>query len=297
MDIQATAGGLKSDLSASPIRETVLEAQPDWRPFAIEEFRQYRDVFYHMVLRAIRVRYAQSALGIGWAVIQPLAMMLIFTLIFGRALGITVPDNQPYALFALCGLIPWTYFSNVFREGSTSLVSLAEVMNKVYFPRMAGPISIVTARLIDLTIGYCLLVVAFLFNGFLPTPWVILAIPAITVLMIAASLGISLLLSALAIQYRDIAYSMTFIVQFVMWATPVVYPAVRIIDKLPGVTLYIYGLNPMVAVISTLRASVFGGAFEYHWPLIIEAIIVTILLLIGGGIFFRRSERLFADVG
>jgi lipopolysaccharide transport system permease protein len=176
-----------------------------------------------LVWREIKVRYAQSAIGIGWAVIQPVFSMLIFTIVFGKLAGIS-SDGAPYALFSLAALVPWTYFSNALVDGANCLVGNANMLSKVYFPRMLMPLAAVAAKLVDFTIAMTLLAGLMLWYGQAPT-WGVLMLPLLILLMILTAAGLGMWLTALAVQYRDVKHAMNFVVQLLMYAAPVVYPA------------------------------------------------------------------------
>lgn len=268
---------------------TVIEARSGWRLVDWKELRDYRDLFTFLVWRSIKIRYAQSALGIGWAVIQPLVSTLIFTVIFGNLAEI---DSQglPYALFSLAGLVPWTFFSNALTEGTNSLVSNANMISKVYFPRVILPVSAVLARLVDFAISLVLLFALMAWYGVAPTLGVVL-LPLFVLLMIVTASGVGLWLTALAIQYRDIKHAMNFVVQILMYAAPVVYPVALIPEKYR----LFYAINPLVGVIEGFRAVLLGtGPVPWTWLGI--GILSAAAISLSGMVYFRAKERLFADV-
>ena len=225
----------------------------------------------------------------GWAVIQPVATTVVFTVIFGRLAKID-SDGLPYALFAFCGMVPWTFFANALNEGVTSLVKNTEMISKVYFPRLVLPLSAIAAKLVDLTIASVLLAGMMAAYGVVPGPGVVV-LPLLFAIMLLSGVGLSLWLGALAVQYRDVAYGLNFAVQILMYLTPVVYPASLIPDKFR----WIYGLNPMAGVIEGLRSALLGSP-AMPWDLIAVGSATAAALAVTGMLYFRRMERLFADV-
>ena len=269
--------------------ELIIEPTRTWRFVNWKELVRYRDLLRFLTWRGIKGRYAQSALGIGWAIVQPLASALVFTVVFGRLAGIS-SDGSPYLLFAFCGLIPWTYFSGALTDSATSLTTNAHMLSKVYFPRLIFPLSAIIAKLVDLLVASVVLVLVLICFRVLPG-LSILMLPVLMILMIATALGMGLWLSALAVQYRDVAYGLNFAVQLMMYLSPVVYPS----SCVPADYRWVFGLNPMVGVIEGFRAAILGQP-AMPWDLLIPGSCVAVGLLITGVFFFRRMERLFADV-
>lgn len=256
----------------------------DWR-----ELIAYRDLFRFLIWRQIKVRYAQSAIGIGWAIIQPLFSMIIFTLIFGNLAKVD-SDGAPYALFSLAALIPWTYFSNAITDGVASLVGEANMLRKVYFPRLLLPLSAVAAKLVDFFIAAIMM--AILMVGFQRPPSVqIVFLPIAIAIMIITASGISVWLTALAVQYRDVKHGMNFLVQLLMYASPVVYSNTII----PNEYRLAYALNPLVGVIEIFRASILGTG-NIPWDITLVGASSSAVLLGSGLLFFNSKEKLFADV-
>jgi homopolymeric O-antigen transport system permease protein len=255
----------------------------------LAELWRYRELFYFFVWRDVKVRYAQSVLGVGWAIIQPLVPMVLFTVVFGRVARIS-SDGVPYAMFCYVGLVPWTYFSNALADASASLVKEVNLLIKIYFPRLIIPLTAVLGRMIDLAISLLLLFVLMVWYQILPTPWLMLTPVFIVITMIAAS-GLGLWLSALAVQYRDVKHAVPFAIQFLMYAAPVVYPA----SLVPGRYRYLYGINPLVGVIEGFRACLFTSL-----PMPVDLIAVgavSALIMLGSGmLYFIRKEPVFADV-
>lgn len=267
----------------------VIEKQKRFKLLDWKELVRYRDLLYFLVVRGVKAKYAQSILGIGWAVIQPLLTMLIFTVVFGRLAKIS-SDGIPYALFSFCALIPWTYFSGVLTEGSNSLIANTNMLSKVYFPRLVLPLSVLVAKLLDF--GITMLVMAGLLIIFRFTPsWQIVYLPLIFILLLATSFGPAVLLAGLSIQYRDIKYAQTFLVQVLMYAAPVVYP----LSLVPEKYRLVYAINPMVGVIEGFRTSVLGTG-PMPWDIIGVSALSAIILLFFGLYTFSRLERTFADV-
>ena len=269
--------------------EVVIEAESGWMPIDWRELREYRDLFRFLTLRSIKVRYAQSSLGIGWAVIQPLVSMVLFTVIFGRMVGVR-SDGAPYALFSFAALVPWTYFSNSLSEATSSLIKNANMLSKIYFPRLILPLSAVASKLVDFAIAMLMLAALMAYFGVLPGPGVVV-LPALVLLMVLASAGLGMWLTATAVQYRDVSYAMSFIVQVLMYVSPVVYPASLVPDRFRP----LYALNPMVGVIEGFRSALLGTN-PMPWGLIAVGTLSALALALTGTLYFRRMERYFADV-
>ncbi len=273
---------------------TVIEPRSGWRLVDWRELYHYRDLFRFLVWREVKVRYAQSAIGIGWAIIQPVFSMLIFTVVFGRLAGVE-SDGAPYALFSLAALVPWTYFSNALTDGTASLVSNANMLSKVYFPRLMLPLSSVAAKLVDFCIAMLILaglMVVYRAAGQIVLPtWGLLLLPALVALMMLSAAGLGLWLTALAIQYRDVKHAMTFVVQIMMYAAPVVYPA----SLIPERYQLLYAVNPMVGVIEGFRAALLGTR-AVPWDLLAVGTLSAAAIAVSGCLYFRRKERIFADV-
>lgn len=270
--------------------ELVIEPTPGWRAVDLGELVRHADMLRFMIWRDIRGRYAQSALGIGWAVVQPLATALIFTVVFGRVAGVS-SDGSPYALFVYCGLVPWTYFSAALTSAATSLTLNASMLSKIYFPRLILPLAAAVGKLVDLAIASVVLVGFLAWFGVVPSPVAVVAVPALLAMLVLAVLGLGLWLSSLAVQYRDVAYSLTFGIQLLMYVSPVVYSA----QKVPAAYRPLYGLNPVAGVVEGLRA-VLLGSHPFPWDLVGPGLATTLVLLVTGLFYFRRAERLFADV-
>lgn len=268
---------------------TVIESRKGWRDLGIREMAEYRDLFWFLVYRGIRSRYAQSALGIGWAVIQPLATTLVFTVIFGKMVKVA-SDGAPYALFSLVAMAPWTYFQNAITEGTQTLTTEKAMISKIYFPRLILPISRVLARLVDF--GVVMLIVAGMMLAYRQPPTMgVVYLPVLVLVLMATAAGTSMLLSAMSVQYRDVGYAMNFVVRLLMYAAPVVYPT----SLVPERFRLLYALNPMVGVIEGFRSALLG-TMPMPWDLILPGSVVSLVLLVVGAAYFRRKERVFADV-
>ena len=285
----SSVGASPTDQAESSKIVTVLEARKGIKLVNWSELVAYRDLFRFLIWRQIKVRYAQSAIGIGWAVIQPLFSMLIFTIVFGR-LAKVGSDGVPYALFSMAALLPWTYFSNAISDGVSSLVSEANMLSKIYFPRLLLPLSAVAAKLVDFGIASVMMGILMVIFGHLP-PWQIIFLPVAILLMVLTASGISVWLTALAVQYRDVKHAMGFLVQLGMYASPVVYP----VSLIPSQYRLAYALNPMVGVIETFRAALLGTQ-PMPWDLLAVGTASAAILLLTGLAFFNHKEKIFADV-
>lgn len=253
------------------------------------ELWEYRELLYFLTWRDLKVRYKQTALGAAWAVIQPLFMMLVFSLFFGRLAGVP-SDGVPYPVFTFCALLPWQLFAHALTESSNSLVGNQNLITKVYFPRLVVPMSAVLGGLVDFAIAFVILLGMLAFYGLVPG-WQIVALPAFVLLAVMTALAVGLWLSALNVQYRDVRYTINFLVQFWLFATPVAYPS----SIIPAQWRVVYGLNPMVGVVEGFRWSLLGKP-ESPSAVVLVSTIVVVTLLVGGLYYFRRMEQQFADV-
>lgn len=266
-----------------------IEASKGWVSLKLNELWRYRELLYFLAWREVRVRYKQTALGAAWAIIQPLFTMLVFSLFFGR-LAKMPSDGIPYPLFSLAALIPWTFFANGLTQSSNSLVTNANLISKVYFPRLAMPISAVASGAVDFGISFALLLGMMAFYRIMPSTH-ILFLPIFILLAFVSSLGIGLWLSALNVQYRDVRYTVPFLTQFWMFATPIAYPSSLLHE--PWRTLY--GLNPMVGVVEGFRWALLGTTLAPGAEVLMSSV-TAVLILVGGACYFRRMERTFADI-
>jgi len=269
--------------------KTIVEAEIGWQLIDWRELWRYRDLFFFLVWRDVKTRYAQSILGVGWAIIQPIFSMVVFTIVFGYLAGVS-SDGVPYAIFSYTALVPWTYFSTSLTSSSVSLVSASNMISKVYFPRLVIPMAPVLGKLIDFGIALLILFGMMLYFGFLPTIWSLM-LPLLVLLMMFTAAGMGMWITAMAIQYRDINYAMGFGVQLLMYAAPVVYPA----SSVPERFRLLYGLFPMAGVIEGFRSALLGTN-PMPWDLLAVGSGVAIFFFITGALYFRRMERIFADV-
>ncbi len=277
--------------AAAPfLRPTVIKADRRHAALKLAEVWQYRELFHFLVWRDVKVRYAQSVLGIGWAVIQPLVPMIIFTIVFGRVARIS-SDGVPYALFAYAGLVPWTYFSNALNDASASLVKEVNMLSKIYFPRVLIPLTSVLGRLIDLAVSFVMMAALMVWYRRAPSGSAILLVPALIVVATVAAAGLGMWLSALALQYRDVKYGAPFAIQFLMYAAPVVYPS----SLIPPAWRYLYAVNPLVGVIDGFRACLLGST-PVPWTLIYIGTASALVMLWSGAVYFIGKEPSFADV-
>jgi len=266
----------------------VIRPGKGWQLIDFRELWRYKDLVYFLTVRGIKAKYAQSVLGISWAIIQPLFTAIIFTIVFGRFARVDTGD-VPYLLFSFLALWPWNYFSATLTDSSLSLISNSQIITKVYFPRIALPLSAVFSKLLDFTIAFSVVVVLIIYFQLSPQ-WTILWLPVLVIQLLSASLGIGLILSAMAVQYRDVKHAITFLVQLLMFAAPVVYSTRTVPDHFK----FCYSLNPMVGVIEGFRAAVLGEDLPWAW--IWPGAFASVVILICGLLYFRRMERIFADV-
>lgn len=279
-----------------PPVQTIIEARTGWQFIDWKELRQYRDLFYFLVLRDLKVLYKQTVLGFAWAIIRPVFSMLIFTIVFG-GLASVPSDGMPYPLFSYTALLPWTYFATTMTNSTSSLITNANMLTKVYFPRIIIPLTPVLAGLVDFAIASAILAVLMAGYGVAP-PLNVIYLPLLLGMMVLTAAGIGLWFSALTIQYRDVKHAMQFMTQLLMYAAPVVWPASLLTEKFPewgGVIRYVYGLYPMAGVIEGFRASLLGTT-PMPWDLIGVGAASALLIALSGALYFRRTERVFADV-
>jgi lipopolysaccharide transport system permease protein len=255
----------------------------------LRELSAYRELIYFLTWRDIKVRYKQTAIGIAWAILQPLAMMIVFTLLFGK-LAKVPSEGVPYPLFAYTALIPWQLFSRTISESTNSLITDQRLITRVYFPRIIVPMATTLAAIVDFIIATGLLVVLMFIYGFTPGLEIVW-LPLFVLLMIVTALGVGFWLSALNVEYRDVMYTVPFINQFWFFLTPVVYPSSLVPEK----WRVLYGLNPMTGVVEGFRWTLLGVG-EGPSPMLLASTMVSVFLLISGIIWFRRREKTFVDV-
>jgi lipopolysaccharide transport system permease protein len=266
----------------------IIQASSGWKMVDFKEIWRYKDLLYFLTLRGIKARYSQSILGVSWAIIQPLFSTIVFTLVFG-GLAKVDSDGMPYFLFSYLALWPWNYFSGTLTESANSLIQNATMITKVYFPRMVLPLSAILSKLLDFLIAF--VVVIGLLIYFRVTPgWGLVILPLLILQLLMTSLGIGMFLSALAVKYRDVKHALSFIVQLLLYAAPVVYST----NAVPEEYVPYYILNPMVGVIEGFRAAFLDRPIPWDW--IWPGSILSVIFFVFGMMYFRRMERIFADV-
>jgi len=267
----------------------VIRPISGWVPLNLGDVWKYRELLYFLTWRDIKVRYKQTILGIAWAVIQPLFMMLIFTVIFGR-LAKVPSDGLPYPIFAFTALLPWQMFSRALTDASTSLVVNERLITKVYFPRLLVPASAVLASLVDFGIAFVLLLGMMVFYGIIPTV-ASATLPLFVLFALITALGVGFWLSALDAQYRDVRYTLPFLTQIWLFGTPVVYPS----SLVPEPWRLLYGLNPMAGVVEGFRWALLGKGMPPNAMLAVS-VIASLMIFVGGLYYFSRMENTLADV-
>jgi len=288
-----------SDISASrkpgpavPVNDLpVIHIEPSrgWVSLRLKELWEYKELLYFLVWRDIKVRYKQTLLGAGWAIIQPFFTMVVFSLFFGK-LAKMPSDGIPYPIFSFAALVPWSFFANGLTQASNSLVGSANLVTKVYFPRLAIPIATVLAGVVDFILAFIMLLGMMLYYGIFPGVNIVW-LPFLLSLVFTISLGVSLWFSALNVQFRDVRYVIPFLVQFWLFATPIAYPSSLMSE--PWKTLY--GINPMVGVVEGFRWALLGTKTA-PGPIVLVSSVVALLVLFSGALYFRRMEKGFADI-
>ena len=277
-------------------RQTLIEPKTGFQFVPWRELVEYRDLFYFLVTRDIKVIYKQTVLGFAWAIIRPVFTMVVFSVVFG-GLAEVPSDGVPYPIFSFAALLPWTYFSTALTKSSSSLVGNTGMFTKVYFPRLLIPLTPVIAGLIDLGIASLVLFLMMLWYGIVPGAG-LLVLPLLVALMMLTAAGAGMWLSALAIQYRDVNQAMPFLTQLLLYAAPVVWPVSLITETYPawGESIrLVYGLYPMAGVIEGFRAALLGTT-EMPWDLIAVGSLAAIVVAASGALYFNRMQRFFADV-
>jgi lipopolysaccharide transport system permease protein len=266
-----------------------IQRSRGWVSLRLRELWEYRELLYFLVWRDIKVRYKQTALGAAWAILQPVMTMLVFSVFFGR-LAKVPSDGVPYPVFVYVALLPWQLFAFALAESANSLVASQNLIKKVYFPRLVIPIASVLAGLVDFAISFVVLIGLMAYYRIHPTP-AVAALPLFILFAVAAALSVGLWLSALNVQYRDVRYIIPFLTQFWMFVTPVAYPSSLVPEKWRT----LFGLNPMAGVVEGFRWALLGKSTR-PGPLLWVSIAAVMILLVGGLIYFRRMESMFADV-
>jgi lipopolysaccharide transport system permease protein len=282
----STKGGSLAAMNAEKtiIRAGQIEKQY-WR-----DFWKYRELFYFLAWRDLLVRYKQTVVGVAWSLLRPLFSMVVLTIVFGKVAKVSF-GGVPDPLMVFIGLLPWSFFANALGESSNSLVGNANLISKIYFPRLIIPLSSVVIGLVDLVISGIMLALLMAYYRFAPS-WQVVFLPGFVVLAAAAAMGGGIWLSALTVKYRDFRVVVPFIVQFGFFLSPLGYP----LEKVPEKWRLLYSMNPMVGVIDGFRWAIVGGESRLYLPGLVLSILLVALLLWGGLWYFRKTERLFADV-
>lgn len=266
----------------------IIQPNRTWRALELRDLWAFRDLLYFLTWRDVKVRYKQTALGVAWAIIQPLFTMLIFTLFFGRLAGVP-SDNIPYPVFAYAGLLPWTFFANAITNSGNSLVGSANLITKVYFPRMIIPAAAIAAGLVDLAISFVVLIPLMIYYH-ISLNWGALMFPFVVFLTALLALGVGMWLSALNVKYRDVRFALPFLVQLWMFVSPVIYPT----SFLPVRFRWLLTLNPLTGIIEAYRSSLFGRPF--NWGALATSTAITLAVLAYSSYAFHRMEKNFADI-
>lgn len=250
----------------------------------------YRELFFFLTWRDILVRYKQTIIGILWSVIRPILTMVVFTVVFGKIANLPSEGEAPYALMVFAALLPWQMFANAVQESSNSLINNADLISKVYFPRMIMPVSAVMTAVVDFIIAFSIYLLLMLYYGY-PVSWQILFMPMFMVFALATAIGAGLFISALNVSYRDFRYIIPFIIQIGLFASPIGFSS----SAVPEGWRLLYSINPMVGVIDGFRWCLLGQEVAFYWPGFTLSVCVTCLLLLVGAKTFRSMERTFAD--
>jgi lipopolysaccharide transport system permease protein len=280
---------------ATPAAPLIIRPNHGWISLKLRDVFEYRELLYFLIWRDVKVRYKQTALGAAWAILQPLLTMVVFTIFFGHLAGVG-SDGVPYPLFSYAGLLPWTFFAQGVSQSSDSLVGSSNLIKKVYFPRLIIPSASVLAGIVDFVLAFVVLLGMMAWFGVWPTA-AVLTLPLFILLALATALGVGMWLSALNVQYRDVHYVVPFFVQLWLFVSPVIYPMSSVTAKMKqlGIPRWLYGLNPMAGVVEGFRWALLGTA-NSPGAIFLTSTIVAVFLLVSGALYFRRMERIFADV-
>lgn len=251
---------------------------------------RYRELFFFLAWRDIAVRYKQTVIGVAWAVVRPLLTMVVFTVVFGRLAGLPSEGDTPYAILVYAAMLPWQFFANALSESSNSLISNAQMITKVYFPRLAIPFAAVVVSFVDFLISFLILIGLMGWYQFWPT-WRLAALPLLILLAFGAAMGGGLWMASLNVKYRDFRYIVPFVVQFGLYLSPVGFSS----SVVPAEWRLLYSVNPMVGVIDGFRWAILGTG-TLHWPSFLLSLVIALALLASGLWYFRKTERSFADV-
>jgi len=289
MDSLQRARESKFEIENPNFAITIIRPSRGWISLNLRDLWEYRELLYFLTWRDVKVRYKQTVLGAAWAIIQPFFTMVVFSVFFGK-LAKMPSDDIPYPIFSYAALVPWTFFANGLSQSSTSLVASANLIKKVYFPRLVVPISSVISGAVDFVLAFVVLLGMMLYFGIVPT-WNMIWLPLLLLLALVTSLGVGLWLTAMNVQFRDVRYAVPFLVQAWMFATPIAYPS-SLLDE-PWRTLY--GINPMAGVVEGFRWALLGTETA-PGPIVLVSALVAVGLLVSGAFYFRRMEKTFADV-
>jgi len=267
---------------------TVIKPISGWQSLDFREIKEYRDLFYFLVWRDIKVLYAQTIMGFSWAIISPLIQIIVFTLIFGKLAKVPT-DGIPYFLFSTLAIIPWTYMSSAMDASSNSLVAQKALLGKIYLPRLIFPIIPILSKLVDFFISIVIVIAVLVFYDVSPT-WNLIYLPLFVLMMMAVPAAIGLFLSSMAIRYRDVKFALGFIVKLLIYSAPILYSA----QQIPDVYRFFYSLNPIVGVIEGFRACLLGT--EIPWLYIVPGMFTCVIGLVLGALYFKRMEKVFVDV-
>lgn len=274
----------------APVRtRNRIEPSYGWVPLRLDELWHFRELLYFFMWRDIKVRYKQTVMGALWAIVQPIFTMVIFSLFFGRLAGVP-SDDIPYPIFSFAALVPWTFFANAMTQASNSLVNNANMIKKVYFPRLMLPTATVLAGVVDFALAFLVLLVMMAFYGIAPTLNIVW-LPFFLLLAVVTALGVSLWLAAMSVQFRDVRYMLPFLTQAWLFVTPIAYPS----SMLPQPWRTLYGINPMAGVVDGFRWALLGTVSAPSLMIAVSSV-VALALLVSGVYYFRRMEKTFADV-
>lgn len=278
--------------SSEEMRSVIIQPQSGLAALNLRDLWEFRELIFFLTWRDIKVRYKQTLLGAGWAILQPLLQMLVFNLLFGDLAGLSTGDI-PRPIFTYAALLPWNLFSTAISDASRSLVSSRNMITKVYFPRLIVPLSSILSGVVDFAIAFVILIGMMVYYGIAPTG-AIWMLPVYMLLALTTALGVGLWLSALNVHYRDVRYLIPFLTQFWMLASPIAYLSSEVFDRFPDQFDWLYALNPMVGVIEGFRNALLGSEI-YSVNVIWVSVVVALVLLVSGLFYFRSMERTFAD--
>jgi len=267
--------------------ETVIRANQ--RGLALGEVYARRELLYILIWRDIKIRYKQTVLGVAWAVLVPVLQLAIFTVVFGKLAGIRPDGDYPYPLFVLAGLVPWTFFSQAVALGGQSLVNQQQMLTKIYFPRLFVPAGAVGGCFVDFLVSFAVFAAVLAWYHYVPS-WQMIFVPLLVLLTVVASLGAVFLLSALTVTYRDFRFVVPVMIQSLMYLSPVVYPVTLVPERYQ----WILGLNPMTGIIDGFRSAILGKSWNF--PTLLTSAVSAVIILLAGTMYFRNTERRFADI-